>query len=89
MNDTQQRFTRNAIKNYGINIGNETIWFIDDGKTFYGKQTNDGEIGDYLSGYISGNTFVVEYSSQEGNLDISDWESTFSHLELKFIDTRH
>ena len=42
-----------------------------------------------LSGYISGNTFVVEYTTDNDGLDTNGWDSFLkTHLELDYIDVR-
>ncbi len=89
MNTDQQRFVKRAIAHYGIRISPNVIWFIDEGTIYFGLE-NDGEIMHYLSGYVSGNTFVVGYSTQNEKLDTIGWDSFITnHLELSLIDTRH
>lgn len=90
MNESQQRFFKRAIANYGIILNSEIVWFIDEGKIYYGRQQNNGEISDYLSGYIFGNTFVVDYSTQLENLDICGWDRfIINFLEMQYIDIRN
>ena len=90
MNDAQQRYYKRAIANYGLELVANTMWFIDAGRIYYGKQESNGEISDYLSGYISGNTFVVEYTTDNDGLDTNGWDSFIkTHLELNYIDVRY
>ena len=90
MNDTQERYIKRAIRNYGIDLTHNTVWFIDEGKIFYGIKEINGEISNYLSGHIWRNTFVIEYSTQKEILDIEQWYKFVTDtLELNYIDTRH
>lgn len=89
MNPDQQRYFKRAIANYGVKLESGLVWFVDEGTIYYGKEVN-GEIVEYLSGFISGNTFVVVYSTQGENLDTSGWDTFITdHLELSLIDARN
>ncbi len=86
MNDAQQRYFKRAIANYGIELDSRITWFIDEGRVYYGLKQSNGEISDYLSGYISGETFVVEYTTTKGELDSTWWKDFLAnHLELNYI----
>lgn len=89
MNSDQQRYLKRAIAEHGIRISSNVLWFIDDGVTHFGVEQT-GEISHYLSGYVSGNTFVASYSTQKENLDSIGWEAFIAaHLEMSLIDARN
>lgn len=89
MNHDQQRYFKRAIAQYGLRISSNVIWFIDEGTIYFGLE-HAGEIVHYLSGTVSGNTFVVGYSTQSGNLDTNGWDAFITtHLELSLVDARH
>lgn len=89
MNPDQQRFLKRAIAQYGLRISSNVVWFIDEGTIYFGLE-QAGEIVHYLSGYVSGKTFVVVYSTQNENLDSIGWDAFIAnHLELRLIDARH
>jgi hypothetical protein len=89
MNHHQQKYFKRAIQEYGLRISSNVIWFIDEGIIYFGLE-HDGEIVHYLSGTISGNVFVVGYTTQEESLDITGWEYFINkHLELNLVDARH
>lgn len=88
MNPDQQRYLKRAIAEHGIRVSSNVLWFIDDGITHFGIEQT-GEIIDYLSGYVSGNTFVASYSTRNENLDSIGWNTFITaHLELSLIDAR-
>lgn len=90
MNLEEQRFLKRAMIHYGVSINSEVMWFIDSNKVYYGRKNNNGEISDYLSGYISGRTYAIDYSSLNEQLDIGEWKKFFAeHLHMDCIDTRH
>lgn len=89
MSPEHQRIIKRSIANYGIQLSSEVMWFIDEHTIFYGKKQPSGEISDYLSGYISGQCFVVGFSTQKERLDICGWDDFFSQLEITYIDARY
>ena len=89
MNSDQQRYFKRAIANYGVRLEAGFVWFIDEGTIYFGKE-HEGEVKDYLSGYVSGKTFVAVYTTESEALDICGWDNFISnHLELRLIDARH
>lgn len=88
MNTDQQRYMKKAITSYGVRISQNVLWFVDEGIVHFGLEHN-GEIVHYLSGFISGETFVAVYSTQNENLDITGWNTFISsHLDLELVDAR-
>lgn len=89
MSPIHQKFIKRAIKDYGVRISPNVYWFTDDGMVFFGLEEAT-EISHFISGFISGNTFVVCYSTQLENLDSIGWKSFIAtHLELQTTDARH
>lgn len=88
MHPEQQRLLKRAIAQHGIRVSSNVMWFMDEGLVHFGLEQT-GEIVHYLSGYVSGNTFVASYSTQNENLDSIGWDAFIStHLELSLIDAR-
>lgn len=88
MNIDQQRYFKRAITNYGVDINIDTVWFIDEGKVYYGRKVA-GEVVDFISGYIHGNVFIVDFITESERLDICGWDIFIrSNLELAYIDLR-
>lgn len=82
-------YIRRAIQNYGLSLSRNVYWFIDAGKTYYAVHKN-GKIVNFISGYITGRIFAMDYSSENETLDTMYWKDYLSdHFDLKIIDTRH
>lgn len=88
MNPDQHWYIKRAISNYGVPMESGVTWFIDEGRVYYADVSN-GEISNYLSGFVSGNTFLVEYTTDNSALDNNNLSDFIrENLELTLIDTR-
>lgn len=89
MNQIEHGYTTRAIEHYGVSLSSNVLWFIDEGKVYYAVH-KDGKVVHFISGYVTGRCYVMDYSSQDGNIDSLYWKDYLSdHFDLKIIDTRH
>lgn len=74
MDKLKEKFIKKAIVDFGLEVEPNICWFIDEHKIYYGV-VNNGEVEKYLYGVLANNTFLIEYTSSENELDIQEWKT--------------
>lgn len=78
----KEQFIQKALIDFGLEVADNILWFIDERKVYYGK-VQEGVIIDYTYGTMNDNIFVMEYTLSKDDIDIEGWKSFIEkYLEI-------
>ncbi len=84
---TEDDYKKRAIENYGLPLSRNVLWFIDECKTYYAVH-DGGKVEHFISGYITGNVFAVDFTSINDDIDSLGWTHFLSSFDLEILDNR-